>query len=68
MVKNLDLRSLLKLNGHNTINGSIKKKNWLKYQKWIYKKLDLRTNESIFEVGCGCGAFLIYFSNLNMLN
>ena len=63
IVKNLDIKELLKLNGHDSINGTIKEQDWLRYQKWIYKKLDLKANDSIFEVGCGCGAFLIYFSN-----
>ena len=48
---------LIKLNGHN-ISASFSTKEWLAYIKKIYRLLEIRKVDSVFEFGCGSGAFL----------
>lgn len=52
------LEGLIALNGFDTETGKIKKTEWLQYASQLGKFLDLKTNESVFEVGCGSGALL----------
>lgn len=55
------LEELIRLDGFDNGAGVIKKSDWLEYISWISKICDIKLNDSIFEVGCGCGAFLYPF-------
>ena len=48
---------LVKLDG-NEISDSFSSKDWLDYIKNLYSLLKIKKRDSIFEFGCGCGAFL----------
>tara|TARA_B100001250_G_C19813324_1_gene796900 strand:- start:3719 stop:4396 length:678 start_codon:yes stop_codon:yes gene_type:complete len=63
--KPYDMLNLLKLNGHDTNTGSINKEDWLNYFKLIYKKSNINKLDSIYEIGCGAGAFLKIFYDLD---
>jgi len=54
----ITLPKLLKLNGFNTENGTIKTADWLKYVELISKKIHLHKSKSLLEIGCGAGALL----------
>jgi trans-aconitate methyltransferase len=54
----LDLGELIKLDGFDTGAGKIEPKEWREYTDIIAKKLSLKNGQSVFEVGCGSGAFL----------
>lgn len=55
------LRKLLKVDGFDTGAGKLDEKDWRKYVKLISEILKVKKNDSIFEVGCGAGAFLYLF-------
>ncbi len=55
------LQSLLAANGGDSGAGEILEENWLRYTEWITKVLKIKAGDSIFEVGCGSGAFLYPF-------
>lgn len=54
----LELKDLIALNGFDSGAGKIEEEDWREYARWVSKKLELSQSNSIFEVGCGCGAFL----------
>ena len=54
----LDLASLVKLDGFDTGAGRIAVEDWQAYCTIIGRKLGLHDGASVFEVGCGAGAFL----------
>jgi SAM-dependent methyltransferase len=58
------LESLLKADGFDSPTGSIQASSFLKFTKDLVSKFDLDPNDSIFEIGCGAGAFLFPFYNL----
>jgi SAM-dependent methyltransferase len=54
----LDLAQLVRLDGFDGGAGRIEAKDWQVYCDIIGKKLGIRNGHSVFEVGCGAGAFL----------
>jgi cyclopropane fatty-acyl-phospholipid synthase-like methyltransferase len=63
----LDLASLVKLDGFDTGAGRIDVEDWQAYCAIIGRKLGLRDGDSVFEVGCGAGAFLYGLRQLRPL-
>lgn len=55
------LSKLIAADGFDTGFGTISEDDWISYSKYISNKLDIKYNDSIFEVGCGSGAFLYNF-------
>jgi len=54
----LDLDALIKLDGFDTGAGRIEADDWRTYAGLIADKLGIRDGETVYEVGCGAGAFL----------
>jgi len=54
----LTLDTLIKLDGFDVGAGRIETEDWRNYVATIAAKLGLRDGASVFEVGCGSGAFL----------
>jgi len=52
------LMSLMKLDGLDTGYGSVTEDNWVAGVREAARRLSLTPGESVFEVGCGSGAFL----------
>ena len=55
------LLSLIRLDGFDHSAGNISKVDWMKYVNWIKSKLVIDGTSSIFEIGCGGGAFIYPF-------
>lgn len=55
------LEQLIKIDGFDGPFGKISVTNWKDYASMIGDRLRLQDNESLFEVGCGAGAFLYPF-------
>ncbi len=49
---------MVKANGFDAGSGKFSVHDWITYCKSHYKKIGIRTSDSIFEIGCGSGAFL----------
>jgi SAM-dependent methyltransferase len=57
--KDISLQDLLIADGFDTGAGKLNSlKNWEEYVNLISQKIDLAPRDSIFEIGCGSGAFL----------
>jgi trans-aconitate methyltransferase len=54
----LELGALIKLDGFDTGAGHIEADDWRTYAARIAEKLGIRDGATIYEVGCGAGAFL----------
>ncbi len=54
----LDLESLIKLDGFDTGAGRIEVGDWRTYATFIAQKLGIQDGATVYEVGCGAGAFL----------
>lgn len=52
------LESLIKMDGFDTPLGKMTESDWRDHVNESVKNLDLTTNETVFEIGCGCGAFI----------
>ncbi len=52
------LELLINSNGFNSKNTEFTVLNWKEYTDELYKKIGISSKDSIFEVGCGSGAFL----------
>lgn len=65
MDKSLDghdvLEGLIKADGFDSGAGKIEVTDWMEYVLFIADKIGMRPVDSIFEVGCGSGAFLYPF-------
>lgn len=55
---NGDLDDLINLDGFDTGAGRIDVADWRIYVERIAEKLGIKNNDTVFEVGCGAGAFL----------
>lgn len=55
------LDTLIRADGFDKGAGKIDSDSWKEYIEFITKKLDLKEEESIFEIGCGSGALLYLF-------
>lgn len=55
------LEKLIKADGFDSGFGSISLDAWMSYTNEIYSKLAVQPSDSVFEVGCGAGAFLYNF-------
>lgn len=49
---------LIKADGFDSGAGRFDVDSWKNYTKSLYEKLDLKPKDSIYDVGCGSGAFL----------
>lgn len=54
----LSIEALIRLDGYDTGAAQIAIADWLFYAKSLAERIDIRDGQSIFEVGCGAGAFL----------
>ncbi len=54
----IDLDTLVKLDGFDTGAGRIDVADWCAYVERIVKKLGIKECDTVFEIGCGSGAFL----------
>lgn len=64
----LDLAALIKLDGFDTGAGHIEASDWQTYAGVIAEKLTIRNGDSIYEIGCGAGAFLYALRKMHTLN
>jgi len=55
------LSKLISADGFDTGFGTIKEEDWISYIDHVSAKLNIIPNDSIYEVGCGSGAFLYNF-------
>ncbi|HBE16106.1 MAG TPA: class I SAM-dependent methyltransferase [Cyanobacteria bacterium UBA11149] len=55
------LASLIAADGFDTAYGGIEESAWMEYVQHLTAKLEINRDDSIFEVGCGAGAFLYPF-------
>lgn len=54
----LDLADLIALDGFDSGAGKIGIGDWREYARRVSGKIGLKGGNSVYEVGCGCGAFL----------
>ena len=59
------LDCLIRCDGFDTLAGKFQPKNWLEYSERLIELAEINTNDSVFEIGCGSGAFLysLYLKN-----
>lgn len=57
----INLEKLIKLDGFDSKTGKISSEDWLNYTEFISKKINITGSDSIYETGCGSGAFLYPF-------
>jgi len=57
------LSHLLRLDGFDSPTGELNSKNWISFVDEIINRFKLNSSSSIYEVGCGSGAFLYPFYN-----
>jgi len=55
---NLALHDLIALDGFDSGAGKIEVEDWREYARRVARKLNLNDETSVYEVGCGAGAFL----------
>jgi len=62
------LETLIKADGFDSGAGSFTLKNWKTYIQDFYNILSIKSNESVFDIGCGSGAFVypIYLSGIKV--
>lgn len=56
-----DLADLIKFNGFDSEGTSFNSDTWIRYVNSFQTIIPIDSSDSIFEFGCGCGAFLIPF-------
>lgn len=57
-VENIILETLIKADGFDVGAGSFTLENWKRYTKELFDSLDLKEDDTVYEIGCGSGAFL----------
>lgn len=57
-IEHKDYSELLRLNGYDNIRSQLRPNNLQVAQEYYWKILNIKPLDSIFEVGCGSGAFL----------
>ena len=57
-INKIVLECLVKLNGFDSGSGKFGVEDWILYCEEHFKKMGIRGSDSIFEIGCGSGAFL----------
>lgn len=57
----MNLETLIKIDGFDSETGKISSQDWLDYIEFISKKINITSSDSIYETGCGSGAFLYPF-------
>jgi ubiquinone/menaquinone biosynthesis C-methylase UbiE len=57
-VHKIVLEILMKADGFDSPTGKFSIDDWIDYTNALYAKLDIKENDSIFDVGCGSGAFV----------
>ncbi len=57
-VENIILETLIKADGFDVGAGSFTLENWKEYTKELFDSLAIKEDDSIYEIGCGSGAFL----------
>jgi len=57
-VHKIILEILMKADGFDSPTGEFSIDDWILYSESLYKKLLIKENDSIFDVGCGSGAFV----------
>lgn len=60
-VGKISLKKLIHMNGFDGGTGKITVDNWKMFINFIEKELEIKKKDSIYEVGCGSGAFLYHF-------
>ncbi len=56
-----DLADLIKFNGFDSEGTSFNASSWVRYVNSFQTTIPINSSDSIFEFGCGCGAFLFPF-------
>ncbi len=64
-VEKIILEMLIKADGFDSPTGNFEVGDWLKYTKSLYDKLEMQRDDTIYDVGCGSGAFIypLYLQN-----
>ena len=64
-VNHIVLEMLIKADGFDSPTGHFSVEDWIAYTNLLYKSIGVEKGDSIFEVGCGSGAFLysLYLKN-----
>ena len=64
-INQIILDCLIRCDGFDTLGGKFDVKNWIDYSERLIELAEIKKNESIFEIGCGSGAFLynLYLNN-----
>ena len=57
-IDNSIMFALLKADGYDIPWGKIEAKDWIQYCDKFYSKIGVSMDDSVFEIGCGSGAFL----------
>jgi len=60
-VDRIILDMLIKADGFDSPTGSFTVDDWMEYTDTLYARLDIKEDCSIFDVGCGSGAFIYPF-------
>ena len=60
-VNKIILDMLIKADGFDSPTGSFTVDDWIEYTDTLYARLEIKENDSIFDVGCGSGAFVYPF-------
>jgi|GEM_PF-390229 len=60
--ENFKLRDLINMNGFDKGLGRMNEASWLLLASLVIEMLDLSKDDSLLEVGCGCGAMLLPIS------
>lgn len=55
------LEQLIKADGFDSGAGAISVQQWQAYVSWIKEKLNVQSQNTLYEIGCGSGAFLYQF-------